>query len=47
MGDVRWLRVFAEDAEDLALDADVGGGGVDGGHLGLLEGCRRIMAPSR
>ena len=27
------LCVFAEDAEDLALNADVGGGGVDGGHL--------------
>ena len=29
------LCVFAEDAEDFALDADVGGGGVDGGHLGV------------
>ncbi len=27
--------VFAEDSEDLALDADVGGRGVDGGHLGV------------
>jgi len=32
-GDV--LCVFAEDAENLALDADVGGRGVDGGHLGV------------
>ena len=29
------LGVFAEDAEDFALDADVGGGGVDGGHLAV------------
>ena len=27
--------VFAEHAEDFALDADVGGGGVDRGHLGV------------
>ncbi|MCU1250910.1 MAG: hypothetical protein JWQ49_3939 [Edaphobacter sp.] len=27
--------VFAEDAENLALDADVGGRGVDGGHFGV------------
>jgi len=29
------LCVFAEDAENFALDADVGGRGVDGGHLGV------------
>src|SRR3982074_1213011 len=29
------LCVFAQDAENFALDADVGGGGVDGGHLGV------------
>jgi hypothetical protein len=29
------LCVFTEDAENLALDADVGGGGVDGRHLGV------------
>jgi hypothetical protein len=27
------LCVFAEDAENFALDADVSGGGVDGGHF--------------
>ena len=27
--------VFAEDAEDFALNADVGGGGVDGSHFGV------------
>jgi len=34
----RWtfgLSVFAEHAEDFALDADAGGGGVDGGHFGV------------
>jgi len=31
----RILGVFAEDAQDFALDADAGGGGVDGGHLGV------------
>ena len=36
-----WFRrfdassVLAEDSEDFALNADVGGGGVDGGHLGV------------
>src|SRR3981189_3273894 len=29
------LCVFAQDAENFALDADVGGGGVDGGHFGV------------
>ena len=29
------LCVFTEDAENFALDADVGGGGIDGGHLGV------------
>ena len=29
------LCVFAEDAENLTLNADVGGRGVDGGHLGV------------
>jgi hypothetical protein len=29
------LRVFAKDAEDLALDADVGGGSVNGRHLSV------------
>ncbi len=27
--------VFTQDAEDLALDADIGGGRVDGSHLGI------------
>jgi hypothetical protein len=34
-GNVQILCVFAEDAENLALDADVGGGGVDGRHFGV------------
>ena len=29
------LGVFAEHAEDFALDADAGGGGVDGSHFGV------------
>jgi hypothetical protein len=29
------LCVFAKDAEDFALDADVGGRGIDGGHFGI------------
>ena len=29
------LGVFAEDAQDFALDADVCCGGVDGGHLAV------------
>jgi len=31
----RLLGVFAQDAEDFALDADAGGGGVDWGHFGV------------
>ncbi len=38
--------VLAEDAEDLALDGDAGGGGVDGCHLGVggLEADHRAFA---
>ena len=31
----RPLCVFAQDAQNFALDADVGSGGVDGGHFGV------------
>src|SRR5579863_10252694 len=30
---LRWLLVFSEDAHDAALDADIGRGNDDGGHL--------------